>query len=171
MGRLSQLEHYEIRDVDNVVDRANSDALDFRAQPLRTGPHLHVVDAVCGKKRAIPAGCYGDTFLLEGRRSAGFFCRRRAPAEDRPERLPKKFLPGQRGDFPSQTVVTKQIAAVWRDLDVKNRIARKQIGDGRAYFRFRRQNQKTSCIRAKSELDRAAKHSFAVDPAEFAFSD
>src|SRR5262249_32097412 len=39
----------------------------------------------------------------------------------------------------------------------------------RADFRLGRQNQKTGGVRAQAELDGAAKHSFAVDAAQFAF--
>ena len=38
MGRLAEFEHHKIRDIDDVVDRTNPDAFNFRAQPFRTGP-------------------------------------------------------------------------------------------------------------------------------------
>jgi hypothetical protein len=44
MRRLAELQHHEIRDVDDVVDRANADALNFRAQPLRAGTDFYIVD-------------------------------------------------------------------------------------------------------------------------------
>ena len=66
--------------------------------------------------------------------------------------------------------MTEEIAAVRRNLDIKNRIAWKKVGNWRANFRFGRQNQKTGCILTETKLDRAAKHSLAFNPAQFAFS-
>src|SRR5437773_10155083 len=43
MRRLAKLQHHEVRHVDDVVDRANADTLNFRAQPLRAGTHFYVV--------------------------------------------------------------------------------------------------------------------------------
>ena len=40
MRRLAKLEHDEVRDIDDIVDRANPDTLDLRAQPLRTRSDL-----------------------------------------------------------------------------------------------------------------------------------
>ena len=66
--------------------------------------------------------------------------------------------------------MAQQIAAVWRDLDVQNRVRWEKIGDRRANFRIGRQNQQTGRIFAETELDRAAKHSFRLDAAQFALS-
>src|SRR5438270_14050263 len=66
--------------------------------------------------------------------------------------------------------MAQQIATVWRDLDVENRVRGKEITDRRADFRFGRQNQETSRVRAEAELDGAAKHPVAFDTAEFVFS-
>src|SRR5882672_2107907 len=66
--------------------------------------------------------------------------------------------------------MAQQIATVWRDLDVENRVRGKEITDRRADSRFGRQNQKTGRLRAQAELDRAAKHPDAFDTAQFAFS-
>ena len=66
--------------------------------------------------------------------------------------------------------MAQQIAAVWRDLDVQNRIRWEKISDRRANFCIGRQNQQAGRIFAESELDRAAKHSFRLDAAQFALS-
>src|SRR5215467_3065414 len=67
--------------------------------------------------------------------------------------------------------MAQQVATVWRDLDVENRIRREKIGDRRANFCIWRQNQKAGCILPETELDRATKHAFGVDAAQFALSD
>src|SRR5437773_140015 len=56
MRRLAKLQHHEIRDVDDVVDRANADALNFRAQPLRGGTWFYVVD-LAQREEWTFAGC------------------------------------------------------------------------------------------------------------------
>jgi hypothetical protein len=66
--------------------------------------------------------------------------------------------------------MAQQIAAVWRDLDVQNRIRWKKISDRRANFCFGRQNQQAGRVFAQTKLDRAAKHSFRLDAAQFALS-
>src|SRR5690349_12548958 len=66
--------------------------------------------------------------------------------------------------------MTEQISPIRRDLDVENGVAREQIGDWRADFRFRRQDQKACRVGAEAELDGAAKHSFTLDAAKFTFS-
>src|SRR2546430_9500500 len=65
--------------------------------------------------------------------------------------------------------MAEQIATVWRDLDVKNRVRGEKITDRRADFCIWRQNQKTGGIFTQAELDWAAKHSFRFDTARFAF--
>src|SRR5205823_11370916 len=66
--------------------------------------------------------------------------------------------------------MAQQIAPVWRNLDVENCVARKQIGNRRADLCIWRQNQQAGGIIAEAELDRAAKHSFRFDAAQLAFS-
>jgi hypothetical protein len=66
--------------------------------------------------------------------------------------------------------MAQQIATVWRDLDVENRVRGEKITDWRADFCFWRQDQKAGRILAKAELDWAAKHSFRFDTAQLAFS-
>ncbi len=56
MRRLAKLQHHEIRDVDDIVDRANADALNFRAQPLRAVTHFYVVDSAQREEWTF-AGC------------------------------------------------------------------------------------------------------------------
>src|SRR4029077_372222 len=56
MRRLAKLQHHEIRDVDDVVDRANTDAFNFRAQPLRAGTNFYVIDFAEREKWTF-AGC------------------------------------------------------------------------------------------------------------------
>src|SRR5882724_4706484 len=81
-----------------------------------------------------------------------------------------EFLASQRRNFARQTEMTQQIATVWCDLDVENRVRGKKITDRRANLRIRRQNQQARRIFAEAELDWAAKHSFRFDAAQFAFS-
>src|SRR6266581_2071786 len=66
--------------------------------------------------------------------------------------------------------MAQQIATVWRDLDVENRVRGKKITDRRADFCIPRQNQQAGRIFAEAELDWAAKHSFRFDTAQLAFS-
>src|SRR5439155_17306902 len=157
MRRLTELKHHEIRDVDDVVDRANADALNFRAQPLRAGTHLHVVDLTQRKnwtfsRRRNSHARFLNLDLWLGRRCL-------------------ELLSAQRCNFTGQTEMAQQIAAVWRDLDVQNRIRWEKIRDGRANFCIGRQYQQPGRIFAETELDRAAKHSFRLDAAQFTFSD
>src|SRR5438477_880244 len=53
MRRLTELEHYEVRNVDNVVDRTDPDALDLRSQPLRTRAHMDGLDPTRREERAL----------------------------------------------------------------------------------------------------------------------
>ncbi len=62
--------------------------------------------------------------------------------------------------------MAEQVAAVWRDLDIENRVAWKKIGKRRADLCFGRQNQKARRIFAKTQLDWAAKHSFTLNAAQ-----
>src|SRR4029077_9927041 len=125
MRRLTELKHHEIRDVDDVVDRANADALNFRAQPLRAGTHFYVVNfaqreewafAACrdGNGAGAPPGCFSRT-RRERRGSS------------------------QRRDFTREAEMAQQITAVWRDLDVQNRIRWEEISDRHANFCIGRQ--------------------------------
>src|SRR6266508_3616816 len=41
---LAEFQHHEIRNVDDVVDGTNANALDFRTQPLRARTHFYIVD-------------------------------------------------------------------------------------------------------------------------------
>src|SRR6478735_926988 len=66
--------------------------------------------------------------------------------------------------------MAQQIAAVWRDLDVQNRVRWEKISDWRANFCIGRQNQQARRLFAETELDRAAKHSFRFNAAQFALS-
>src|SRR5438105_3431648 len=81
-----------------------------------------------------------------------------------------KFLSSQRRNFACQTEMTQQIATVWCDLDVENRVRGERITDWCADFCIWRQNQQAGGIVAEAELDWAAKHSFRFDAAQFAFS-
>src|SRR5438034_7207253 len=85
-------------------------------------------------------------------------------------RLPYNFFVCQSSNLPRQTKMTKQIAAVWSDLDVENYVAREKIENRRADFCIWCQNQQAGRIFAEGELDWAAKHSFRFDAAQFAFS-
>src|SRR6266478_5589710 len=125
MRRLAELEHHEVRDIDDVVDRANTDAFDSCAQPLRAGFDFHIVDLAGGKKRtsARSTDDYAGLLDVDLRVAWG--------------RL--EFLSSQRGDFARESEMTEQIAAVGRDLDVWNRVAWKKIGNRRADFCFGRQ--------------------------------
>ena len=60
VGRLAELEHHEIGNVDDIIDRANTDALDFGAQPLRTGADMDSLDPARGKERTlvVRGNCY-----------------------------------------------------------------------------------------------------------------
>src|SRR5258705_3100186 len=66
--------------------------------------------------------------------------------------------------------MAQKIVAVWRDLDVQNRVRWEKIGDRCANFCIWRQNQQAGRLFAETELDRAAKHSFRLDAAQFALS-
>ena len=65
-------------------------------------------------------------------------------------------------DFAGESEMAQQIAAVWRDLDIENRVRGKKITDRRADFCIWRQNQQAGRIFAETELDWATKHSFAT---------
>src|SRR5260370_11537361 len=104
MRRLAELEHHEVRDVDDVVDRANTDAFDSCAQPLRAGPDFHIVDLVGGEKRTFTRGADGYAGILDVDLRVAL-CR-------------LEFLSSQRGDFACESEMTEQIAAVGRDFGV-----------------------------------------------------
>src|SRR5262249_46869770 len=63
VGRLAELEHHKVGDVDNVVDRTNTDALDFRPQPLWTRADMDSLDLARGKKRTFArrGNCYAGS--------------------------------------------------------------------------------------------------------------
>ncbi len=120
MCRLAEFEHHEVGDVDDVVDRADPNALNFRAQPRWTWPDFHIVDLARGKKRTFARGAdgYAGPFDLDLRVA----------------RYRLECLSSQRRNFARETEMAEQIAAVWRDLDVKNCVAWKQIANRRADF-------------------------------------
>ena len=142
MRRLSEFEHHEVRDVNDVVDRTDASALNFRAQPLRTRSDFHVVDPTRREKW---------TLTCRANRHAGFFDGNFGFAGRR-----LQFLAGERCDFAREAKMTEQIAAVRSDLDVENRIAWEKIGNRRANFCFRRQNQQARGVFAQAELNGAA---------------
>src|SRR5260370_9306936 len=127
MRRLAELEHPEVRDVDDVVERANTDAFDSCVQPLRAGSDFHIVDLAGGEKRTFARGADGYAGLLD--------------VDLRVARCRLEFLSSQRGDFACESEVAQQIATVWRDLDVENRIRGEKITDRRADFCIWCQNQ------------------------------
>ena len=53
MRRLAELEHHKVRDVDDVINRADPSALDLGAQPLRARPDLYIIDLARGKEWAL----------------------------------------------------------------------------------------------------------------------
>src|SRR5205823_9566525 len=130
--RLAEFEHHKIGDVDDVVDRANADALDLRAQPLRARSDFHVVDLTGGEKWTFASRGDGHAGLLD---VALRFARRRL-----------EFFSSERRDFARESEMTEQIATIRRDLDIQDRIARKKIANRSADLRFRRQNQKAGSI-------------------------
>src|SRR5262245_56690423 len=85
-------------------------------------------------------------------------------------RLPYNFFVRERGDLAGESEVAEQVATVWRNLDIENRVARKKIGNRRAGLCFGRQNQEARRIFAQTQLDWAAKHSFTLNAAQFTFS-
>src|SRR6266404_8578246 len=120
MRRLAELEHHEVRDIDDVVDRANTNAFDSCAQPLRAGSDFHIVDLAGGEKRTFARSTDDYAGLLDVDLRVAW-CR-------------LEFLSSQRGDFARESEMTEQIAAVGRDLDVEDRVAWKKIGNRRADF-------------------------------------
>src|SRR5207253_8724346 len=94
--RLSEFEHHEVRDVNDVVDRTNASALNFRAQPLRTRSDFHVVDPTRREKW---------TLTCRANRHAGFFDGNFGFAGRR-----LQFLAGERCDFAREAKMTEQIA-------------------------------------------------------------
>ena len=72
--RLPELEHHEIRDVDDVVDRAQPDGLQFRAQPVRARTDCDVFDPARGIKRAFVRR--GDLNACSFAGSGALACRR-----------------------------------------------------------------------------------------------
>src|SRR5260370_36701059 len=105
MRRLAELEHHEIRDVDDVVDRANTDAFDSCAQPLRAGSDFHIVDLAGGVKRTFAHGADGYAGLLD--------------FDLRIARCRLEFLSSQRGDFAGDAELAQQIATVSREFHVE----------------------------------------------------
>src|SRR5437016_5801398 len=83
-------------------------------------------------------------------------------------RLPYSFVRQSR-DLARQSEMTQQITAIGRDLDVQNCVRGKKIGNPRADFCIRRENQKSTGIFAQAEFFRATEHSFRFDAAQFAF--
>src|SRR4029450_12667247 len=67
--------------------------------------------------------------------------------------------------------MAQQITAVWRDLDVQNRVSWEKIADGRTNLCIRRQNQEAGSVFSEAEFDWAAKHSCGFDTAQFTFTD
>src|SRR5204862_7791432 len=120
VGWLSELEHHEVGDVDDVVDRTNADAFDLGAQPLRAGPDFHIVDLASGEKWTFARRTDGHASLLDGDLR---FARRRF-----------ELFPGERCDFARQSEMAEQIAAIRRDLDVENGVSWKKIGNRGADF-------------------------------------
>ncbi len=64
MRWLAELEHHKVGNVDDVVDRANPDAFNFRAQPGWTWPDFHVVDLTRGIEWALVQRDDLEAFLL-----------------------------------------------------------------------------------------------------------
>src|SRR5205809_6831982 len=64
--------------------------------------------------------------------------------------------------------MAEEIAAVRRDLNVKDRVFRKQQRDRIPDLRDGRENQQSVAVLGKAELARAAKHSLRFDAAQLA---
>ena len=119
-SRLAELEHHEIGDVDDVVDRAKPDRFQFRAQPIRARADFDVLDPARGIERA---------FVRRAESSPRQSCVAGPTALRRPR---QRRLYVKRSDLPRQAVMAQQIAAVRRDLDVENRVFGKSVRDRRA---------------------------------------
>src|SRR5207248_152498 len=61
-------------------------------------------------------------------------------------RLPYNLFVCERCDLAGESEVAQQVASVWRDFDIENRVARKEIGKRRADLCFGCQNQKSGRI-------------------------
>jgi len=133
------IEHHEVGNVDDVVDGANADALDLRAQPCGLGPTftLSILRAEKNGHSRV-ALIVTPVFLIAIFDSRGV----------------DLSSAGQRRQFRRQTEMAQQIATVRRDLDVENRVAREQIGLARQFL-LRATNQKAEASR-RGELDWAA---------------
>ena len=139
MCRLAELEHHEVRDIDDIIDRTDLNALNSRAQPIGTRPNRYIVDLPGGVKRTLArrgnpyATCQGAT----ARRAVKL-------------RGTTQFISSERRNLARQPEMTQQVAAVRRDFDIENGVARKKIDNRRANFCIRRQNQKAGRIFAQA---------------------
>ena len=116
MKRLSRLEHHEIGDVDDVVDRTQSDGFKTLAEPLGTGGDLHTVDAADAVEGGgVGSGDGGDgSILFRGRKGGGGA-----------DQFPAAECSGLAGD----AKVTEPVGTVRRDLDLKDLLGGKQLGE------------------------------------------
>src|SRR5438105_5312874 len=78
------------------------------------------------------------------------------------------LLSGQCCDFACQPEMTEQIASVWRDFDIEDRVGWKYLSNWRADSRLGRQNQEADCVFADAQFFCTAKHPFAINAAQFA---
>src|SRR5207247_8704611 len=80
-----------------------------------------------------------------------------------------QFLSSQCRDFACQTEMTQQIATVWCDLDIENRIRGEKITVRHADFCILRQYKQARSIVAETDLEWTAKNYLRFDTRQLVF--
>ena len=79
-----------------------------------------------------------------------------------------KALAGERCNFTGYTGMAQPVGAIWSNFQFENCVRRIQFGKRASNRRILRQDQETFRIVRQAKFFRAAKHSLAFHPAQFA---
>ena len=162
--RLAGLEHHVVRDVDDVVDAAETDLLERGAQPIGAGPDLHALHDASGVARAEVRRLqpHGD----EVRDVLGAGGGRRQLGGRDPERVA-----GHGGDLAGDADEGVEVRSVGSDLEVVHDVAAgaaEMLGERLAHLGVGREDQQAVHDLGQSQLGRRAHHSVRLDAADLA---
>src|SRR5437588_7062507 len=129
MRGLASVEHNAIRDVDHIVEWTNAARFDSSAQPVWTPADFYVLNS---------PGRIEWTFALSRNRDLASLLGLKRQSFGLRNSVRYNILPRHCRDFAGQAEVTEQIAAIWCDFDIEDRVGWKYLANWRADSRFRR---------------------------------
>src|SRR2546425_8169377 len=164
MEWLTHFEHHIIRDIDNIVDAADTDFLQHRTQPAGTGTNFDIFDytRLISRAKVRVFDSHSDQVLNveRGTRNA--------------ERGDLERIARHRADFPRDADDAIEVGPVERHFDVIDHVAgrpAKVLGERLADLRVFGQNQQAFHRTRQAKFLRRTHHALADDAEDSAYFD